>query len=784
MAQNPPSESAEAPTFGQRLRALREAGGWSQEELAQRAGVSTDAVSSLERGTRSHPYPATVRALAEALELPARERAVLAAAVPRRSRPASGARQVMTSGPGALPAAATPLLGRDEDVAAVFGLLADPSVRLVTLTGTGGIGKSRLAMAVAERIAPMMTDGAAFVPLADVLDDSLMLPQIVRALAFDGAARRRDDLLVSLAPLEVLLVLDNVEHLPGSAGVVADLLLGCPRMTLLVTSRAPLRIRGETEYTVLPLRLPALGATEVSAVLDSPAASLLMDRGRAVRRDLVLRSDDAPAVAGICHRVAGLPLALEIAAAGLRVMDPAALLAHLDEVLAQGGPVDLPVRQRTMRATLDWSYGLLDQSDQKAFRRASAFVGGFTLEAAHAVLGVDDILGAVERLTARSLFSTASSPDAVLRYGMLEPVAQYAASLLAGQEEVAARWAHAQFFVHQAEELERALMGGEQVQALDRFDTEESNLWSALEWAVAAGEADLAGRFSWALFMFWWVRGQRGRGGRLIERVLDLDLSDMHRARALHAAAALAEPGTVAAERVERLYLASAADAERCGDRGVEAASALGAGLVALGTGDLATAVHRLHRGLAAAQQAGQWGEWPAALAHCWLAAAKRFQGDPERSVVYSLQALESTRRRSDVLSESIALYNLGQAELALGHDNEARQHLIEGVRVCLQTRDAGNLSYLLDALAAVEHRAGGRERVVTLLGAAEALREDVGSSVYSWYAPDLVMRDRIVAEARERLDERAYARAFDAGRSLSLDGAVELAARSPQPPT
>jgi len=389
----------------------------------------------------------------------------------------------------------------------------------------------------------------------------------------------------------------------------------------------------------------------------------------------------------------------------------------------------------------------------------------------------------VERLSARSLFSVTRSTEADLRYGMLEPVGQYAASLLAGQEEMTARLAHAVFFVEQAEELERALPGGEQVEAFARFDREESNLWSALEWVVETGESDLAGRFTWALFMFWWVRGRRDRGRHLVVRVLDLGLSDVHRARALHAAAALTEPGTVPPEDVERLYLESVAVAERCGDHAVEAASAQGAGLSALAAGDTVTAERRLWNALSAAQRAGELGEWTAGLAHSWLAAARRFQGDPGGAVEHSGEALESALRRRDVLSESIALYNLGQAELALGHDEEARRHLVEGVRVCLQTRDAGNLSYLLDALAAAELRAGGRERVATLLGAAEALREEVGSDVYSWYAHDLESRTRITEEARLRLGEDAFARAVDAGRSLGLDGAVEFAVRSPQTP-
>jgi predicted ATPase len=674
----------------------------------------------------------------------------------------------------------TPLFGRNEDLDVVCDLIKGSSTRLVTLTGPGGIGKSRLAIAVAQRMSGDIRDGVAFVPLASVLDETLVLPEIGRALRVDAERIGSDDaILDTLLPLELLLLLDNLEHLPGAAAVVSKLLSSCPGLKILATSRASLRVRGEVEYDVPPLSLPDLHAGDLVALSASPAASLLVERGRAVRREFAVRPRDVPALAAICHRLAGLPLALELAAVGLRVLDPVSLLTRLDDVLAMPGTVDLPARQRSMRATLDWSYGLLAEQDRALFRVASVFVGGFTLEAAEAVAGFGSTLEALQRLTQQSLCTTGTSSSGALRHGMLEPVAQYARSLLAEDEELAARSAHAEFFLAQAEKAGQDLQGGQQVQALDWFDTEEGNLWSALKWSVSSCRGDVAGRLTWALYIFWWVRGRRERGRRMVRQVLDLELTDLLRAQALHVAAALPEPGTEPVNEIEDTYLESAEVAERCGDLGTAAASANGAGLMALARGDLVTAEQRMRHGLSAAQHAGVHGEWSGSLIHIHLATARRLQGDYEGAVQHAEQALGLTGRRADLLSHSIALYNLAQAELGLGQRVTAREHLVEAAGLCQQTRDAANLSYILDALAAAELDAGKGERVATLLGAAEGLREAYGSTVYTWYAADLQVREQRAGQVRQLLGEAAYERAVAAGHVLAMDGAVELARRS-----
>jgi tetratricopeptide (TPR) repeat protein len=311
------------------------------------------------------------------------------------------------------------------------------------------------------------------------------------------------------------------------------------------------------------------------------------------------------------------------------------------------------------------------------------------------------------------------------------------------------------------------------------FDTEEGNLWSALDWSIRTRRADLAGRLTWALFIFWWLRGRRERGRKLVSGVLSLELPEMLRARAVHAAAALSEPGTEPPEAVESRYLHSVELAERCGDAVTEAASAIGAGLIALERGDPGTAEQRVRRGLTASERAGEEGQWTRGLAHAWLATACRFQGDAPNAIQHAGEALAHARRRGDTLNESIALYNLAHAELLEAQHDRARTHLIDALMLCRQTRDASNLSYLLDTLATVEFGSGSSsEHVAALLGAAEALRESVRSAAYRWYAPDVALRERTADLVRAMLGDEAYQRALDAGRGLTLEGAVDFALR------
>ncbi|HLZ71874.1 MAG TPA: LuxR C-terminal-related transcriptional regulator [Dehalococcoidia bacterium] len=494
-------------------------------------------------------------------------------------RPAAAARHN-------LPAPATPLLGRAPEVEQAAALLRRPDTRLLTLTGAGGSGKTRVGLAVAEALLPDFPAGAWFVPLAAVADAGFVPAAIAAVLGVrEAQGQPLTETIANVLRLRgepLLLVLDNVEHLLAAAPLVAELLARCPRLTVLATSRAPLRLSGEREVPVPPLALPAESETAVDALAESPAVALFCARAAAVNPAFALDVGNAAAVAAICRRLDGLPLAIELAAARVRVLSPAALLARLQHRLdlLSGGLRDLPARQRTLRDTIAWSHALLSEPERVLFRRLAIFAGGCTLEAAEAVCNPDDELSAdtLDLLTAlveHSLLVQRTGADGAPRFGMLETVRAFALAQLAASgeaEDLCGRLMRC--LIALAEEASPRIERGAR-DWLARVVAEHNNIRAMLTWVLEQGQPEDGLRLASALGWYWPYGDHGAEGWRWIERLLPLSgpvEPSRDRARALLVAGWLAHGyqahrgDTAARRRAGRLLEESIALSRRLGD--------------------------------------------------------------------------------------------------------------------------------------------------------------------------------------------------------------------------
>jgi predicted ATPase/transcriptional regulator with XRE-family HTH domain len=739
--------------FAERLRSLREAAGLTQEELAFRAGLSPSAVGVLERGARKRPYPHTVRALAEALGLDEEGRTSLLAAVPKRGEVGAGSSsageppQPVRS--PALPNPTTTLVGRELELEEVAALLARPGARLLTLTGTGGVGKTRLAVEAARVAAHRFPDGVFFVGLAPLADPDLVIPTIARSLGAAEAEGRTplEALQGHLQGKKLLLVLDNLEHLLDAAVGVAGLIEACPGLVVLATSRAPLRVRGEQEYPVPPLTLPSstVRPSEVD-VTEAPSGRLFLERARAVSPAFAITQENAGAVAAICWRLAGLPLALELAAAKARFMDPETLLARLDRALGTAWTRDLPERQRTMQATLDWSHDLLAGEERALFRRLSVFSGGFTLEAAEEVcafgeIGPEEILELLARLTEHSLVTVSTDADGT-RYGMLKPLRQYALERLKESgESAAARERHAARFLALAEGAQPHFLGPEYQVWSGRLEREHDNLRDALRFAREAGDLCSGFRLVGALSLFWWMRGYLEEGRRWVEG-----------------------------------FLSEPFDAGRAGCEPARAWALWAAGALAFGQGDLVRASGRFEESLVLYRRLGDDTGIASVLAEFGQVA--RSQGDHDRATVLSEEGLELARRLGDPRAAAIALGTLGRLERHRGNPEEAMARYEESLALFRGLGHEWGSAYTLANVADAALGRGEPERALALGQESLSIYEALGDR--SGMALALVTLGDV---ARERGDEERagtlYEEALDLYKELGNErGAARALAR------
>jgi predicted ATPase len=661
------------------------------------------------------------------------------------------------------------------------------AVRLLTLTGTGGVGKTRLAIAAAWETKELFPDGVVFVGLAPLGDAALVLPATAQALGLREAEGRtpREVLQALLREKRLLLVLDNFEHVVDAAPEVAALIGGCEGLTVLVTSRAPLRVRGEQDYPVGPLALPAsTRSPSARDVLKSPSGRLFTERARAASATFSITDYNAEDVATICWRLAGLPLALELAAAKARFLAPAALLSRLDQALSTSAGRDLPARQRTMRATLAWSHELLSEPEQDLFRRLSVFAGGFTLEAAEAVGavggaadGVDagSVLGLLEGLVGHSLV-LAETDGAEARYAMLEPIRQYAVEKLGDSGEAEeARRRHAEHHLALAQLAGPGLKGGpEQATWLRRLEAEHDNLRVALGWFLDHGRVEDIALMGWPLWRFWWLHGHFSEGRRWTEEALarTADPPAAAQAKLLFVAGTLAQ-GQGDWEAARLIHQESLALFRRMGDEEGALHPLGSASIVALGQ-------KRYEEGFALAEECVNLGlalgdKRPPSVISGFAAAAALTLGDFVRARRLAERGLSLAREIGARDGASVALHTLAAIARTEGDHGRAARFFGEGLTLSAEIRDHTNVALCLEGLAGLDASEGDLARAARLWGASEALLETVEVTAYL-NTPDRSLHRGEVAAARERLGERPWERAWAEGRAMNTERAVEYA--------
>jgi predicted ATPase len=749
--------------------------------LAARAGLTAKGIGALERGERRHPQPHTIRSLANALNLSDASRSAFFAAVLKRAgealSPAAEARVDTFALPATLPAAPpTPLLGRERDVAVVLSLLEKRETRLLALTGPGGVGKTRLALEVVGSAKGMFTDGVAFVALAPLNAADLVLPAVFRTLGLSGIDGRsvRETLHEHLRGRRMLLVLDNFEQVMQAAPEVANLLSACPDLVVLATSRATLRVRGEKEYPVQPLAVPDPSRSpDMRIVNASPAARLFAERAGEANPYFEITGKNAASVAAICWRLDGLPLALELAAAKARYLGPTELLSRLDRALEAGGARDLPERQRTMRATLDWSHDLRSNEEKALFRRLSVFAGGFGMEAVEAVGGTDDVLGLLGSLVEQSLVAADPEAPGGTRYKMLEPIRQYALERLhESEEEEEVRRRHAEHYLAFAEQVGRKLTGPRMVEWLDRLEAERDNLRSVVSWTLSNGQRELSVRLTYALRRFFWSRGQPGEVRRWMEEALaDDTMPPGTCARATYILQLMRY--RLGEEKLEWAPKDVAAALRTAGDVVGAADTLILAGVASLRTGDAEQAVTLLRESHSLYESVGD--EQGRAQALVFLGGIPLGRGEFERAEEYVERGLKLARSSGNPLSTYVALYHMALVAQGKGEYVRAGRYYTEVLMVGKQTKDRPHVALAIVGLAECSATQGDPGRAARLFGAPDAVFRSVGMSFHPLHA-SASFHEGHLDLLREELDPKTYEAARAEGLAMTFEQAVAYA--------
>lgn len=773
----------EGEVFGDLLRRYRTTSGLTQEALAERAGISARTISDVERGLRRNVYRNTAARLADVFELAGTDRDTFLALAQRgAARSANRSTIGVDASAPRLPSPLTRLVGRESEVAAILAAVQSPEVRVLTLLGPGGIGKTRLAIEVATRAD--FRDGAFFVSLAATADPDLVASLIARELRLTGIRTSVPEALRNhLSEREVLIVLDTFEHVLAASPFVAELAEACPGLSVLVTSRAPLQVRGEHEFAVAPLAIPDAGV-DAANLNRYPATMLFLEHAHAVKPYLVIDEESAPVIIDICRKLDGLPLALGLAAVRLRHLSLAAVQRQLDHRLnlLVGGPRDLPRRQQAMRDTIAWSYDLLEPPEQSLFRRLSVFSGGWTLVAAESVLALEDdrdrLLSQLSALVDNNLVTLGNLPGEESRYGMLDVIREFAFEQAEAHGETTdLSRRHATYFAELAEAAEPEFGGSGQAAWYRRLQVEEDNMRGAMAWSLEPGDGELALRLAGALWLFWRRHGDYTEGRLWLDRAL-----------------AIPEPPESAPRRKAlwgngwlTYYQGDYERAQRFGDEllrlsraahdevGVRNALTV-RGIVAMAEKRYADALPQLEEALRIAREHGP--EWLLATSVLNLGTAMLHTADVVRSQMLLEEALRLYRRLGDRLFVARTLGYLGYNAVLRADLPAARRLATSSLKQIQGLAERFGVAEGLQAMAMVNAAERRDERAAELAGAANALWESISAQAL---APDRAIATPYFDAARERLGASAWRSAWNRGATMKLADAIAQAVeRSP----